>query len=263
MIIALALLNIQLTYAQIEFVIIVPSYNNERFYFRNLDSIVNQKVDVPFEVIYINDCSTDRTGELVDKFVKEFKLGSLVKVIHNKERVGALENLYNAIHDCPDHKIIVTIDGDDFLAHDRVLERVKKEYLNSNVWLTYGQFMYYPEGIVGCEALPKNIIESLGFRTYKFVTSHLRTFKAGLFKKIKKDDLLYGGKFYQMAWDLAFMHPMLEMASKGHIAFIPDILYIYNHHNPLSDHNVNKKLQLDLTWHISSKEKYQPLEESI
>jgi len=31
-------------------------------------------------------------------------------------------------------------------------------------------------------------------------------------KKIAKEDLMYEGKFFEMAWDLAFMFPMLEMA---------------------------------------------------
>jgi hypothetical protein len=42
----------------------------------------------------------------------------------------------------------------------------------------------------------------------------------GLFKKIKKEDLLYEGEFVLMSWDIAMMFPMLEMESKGHIAFI-------------------------------------------
>src|SRR5437879_6159504 len=53
----------------VDFVIIVPSYNNEKYCFRNLDSIINQKTNATFRVLYIDDNSTDATGLLVDAYV--------------------------------------------------------------------------------------------------------------------------------------------------------------------------------------------------
>ena len=246
----------------IEFVVIIPSFNNENHYLRNLESIVNQQVDAIFEVIYINDCSTDRTGMLVDAFVKERHLEDKVKVIHNTYPMGnALGNLYNVIHTCADHKIIVNLDGDDWLAHDKVLARVAKEYEDPNVWMTYGQFMWYPLNTIGfCAELPQWVMDTNSFKQYNFVTTHLRTFKAGLFKRIKKEDLLYKGEFYPSAGDLAWIFPLLEMASKGHIRFIPDVLYYYNCHNPLCDHNKDYSLQRALTYEIYAKKPYEPLD---
>ena len=245
----------------IEFVVVITSYNNEKFYERNLDTLVNQKLEWPYEVVYVNDCSHDRTGPLVDEYIKEHKLENLVRVIHNEQNVGALENLYNVIHACPDHKIIVTIDGDDFTAGDHILARIAKEYEDENTWMTYGQLAYYPENCGSfCEEIPAWVKETNSFRQYKWVTSQPRTFRAGLFKRIKKEDLLYEGKFYPMAWDLAIMYPMLEMAAKGHIRFIPDVLYYYNHHNPISDHNKNKDLQMKMTMDVVNKKPYKALE---
>lgn len=250
---------IPIAYANIEFVIIVPSYNNQLFYIKNLDSIVNQKTQSPYEIIYINDCSTDQTGQLVEEYIKEHKLLSLIKVIHNKTKVGQLENVYNAVHSCPDYKIIVIVDGDDFLAHDHVLARLEREYQNPQIWLTYGQYECYPSGEKGgCGPFPKHILKSNKFRKHQWVTSHLRTFKAALFKKIRKQDLLYKQKFFPMCTDLATMFPMLEMASKGHIKFIPDILYLYNTENPLSCHRKNTSLQMYLTKLIRAKKPYKP-----
>ncbi len=47
------------------------------------------------------------------------------------------------------------------------------------------------------------------------MTSALRTFKYKLWKNIKEEDLKNReGKFYEAAWDLAFMFPMFEMAGE-------------------------------------------------
>ena len=246
----------------VEFVIVIPSYNNERYCIQNLESVLNQEVDAPFEVIYINDCSTDATGSLVDEFLHTHPLKDKVKVIHNAQRVGtSLGNLYYAIHTCADHKIIVNLDGDDYLAHSGVLARLKQEYDDPSVWVTYGQFIWYPQNYPGfCREIPQWVLDSNSIRKYDFVTTHLRTFKAGLFKRIKKEDLLYNGEFYPMAGDMAWIYPILEMASKGHIRFIPDVLYLYNHENPISDHNKNVDLQMSLTYEIIAKPPYEPLD---
>lgn len=245
---------------QPELVVLVTSYNNEKFFYRNLDSIVHQKLDIPFRVIYVDDCSTDKTGVLVDSYIRTHGCESFCTVIHNEKRRGsALANQYAVIQTLPDNVIVVLVDGDDFLAHDRVLERVVKEYKNKNVWMTYGQMIYYPEGGVLCEECSQEVLDNNSFREQRWVTSHLRTCYAGLFKRIRKEDLLHEGDFFPTGGDFAFMYPMLEMASRGHIAFIPDVLYVYNHHNPISDHHKDLDLQIWLSCVIRDMPKYDPI----
>ncbi len=254
--------SFSLSVCGIEFVVIVPSYNNERYVYRNLDSIVHQKLDFPFEVIYINDCSTDRTGEFVDIYIKKNELASSITVIHNEKRVGSLANLHRVIHQCSDHKVIVVVDGDDWFSQDKVLKRLASEYQDSNVWMTYGQYIYYPEGEIGvCAPIPHYVTESNSFRKYDWVTSHLKTFYAALFKCIRLDDLKYKGAFFPMANDVAMMLPMLEMASCGHIRFIPDVLYVYNHSNPLSNHNIDRSKQVQLAGVTVARKPYEPLDQ--
>lgn len=239
--------------------VVITSYNNEEFYYRNLDSLWHQKVSVPMHITYVNDASTDNTGACVDRYKDEHDMHGMMTVIHNTTRVGMLENLYNTIHSLPDHVIVVRVDGDDFLAHDNVLERVVQEYQNKSVWFTYSRMIYYPEGWVFCEPLPQEVMQQNTFREYRWVTSHLHTFYAGLFKKIAFEDFMYNGKSFKMAGDLAFVYPLLELASQGHISFIPDVLYVYNHHNPISDHNVDFFYQTTLAHAIRSRHRYAPL----
>ncbi len=243
----------------VKVVVVIPSYNNEQWYKKNLDSVVKQDYS-HLEIIYVNDCSNDKTGELVDDYVRSNNLEHKVKVIHNAHRCGALSNLYSVIHTVADNKIIVCVDGDDELVTNQALNRIAREYQDDTIWLTYGQYYSYPSKIVGvCRPILEYIYTRNAFRSYKFVASHVRTFYAGLFKKIKKEDLLWRGNFYPMAWDLAIMLPMLEMASKKHFKFIPDILYKYNQANPINDYKVNCNFLLDLEKQIRAKKKYKPL----
>lgn len=244
----------------VKITVIIPSYNNEKWYRGNLDSILKQEYD-NFEVIYINDCSTDNTQVLVEEYIKQSTNKHRIKLINNPSRKGALNNLYDAIHSCPDNEVIVTVDGDDMLSSAKVLDRIAQEYSDGITWLTYGQYVTYPGKLLGCcEDFPESVYKNNAFRACSWRSSHLRTFYAGLFKHIKKEDLLYKNKFFPMAWDLAFMFPMLEMSSKGHFKYIKDILYVYNQNNPLNDFRVDNKQQLYLEHIIRSKKPYVPLD---
>ena len=233
------------------FVIIIPSFNNSAYCERNLFSVLTQKYN-NYRVIYIDDHSQDDTYDIIAAMLKANPEGHRVQLIRNEKNKGALDNLYHAIHSCKDNEIIVTVDGDDFLAHEFVLTKLNKIYANQKVWMTYGNYLDYPSFVqkpLICEKIPKKIVQNRSYRKHKWMATHLRTFYAALFKKIKLNDLLYEGHFLPMAWDLAFMIPMLEM-SGTHAVFVRDVLYLYNRKNPISDHIINFELQNKCSDHV-------------
>ncbi|MBA3752405.1 glycosyltransferase family 2 protein [Candidatus Dependentiae bacterium] len=254
------------------FVLLVTSYNNEKYVERNLRSLLYQRSSTPYKIIYVNDCSTDNTGKLVDEFVARHSLSpDFIEVLHNEKRVGAaLENIYNVVHSrIADDEIVVSIDGDDMLAHKGVLQRLEKAYANPEIWMTFGRFVVIPSGEfwMQCSSYPPEVIYSRTFRQSPNVPSHLKTFKAGLFKKIKKEDLCGpDGSFFTKAGDMAFMFPMLEMCAPSsdvacnHSAFIEDtVLYMYNADTGLNDHYIGREEQIKLDLFIRSKKTYKPL----
>lgn len=242
-----------------EIVVIIPSYNNIAWYERNLDSILNQAYD-NWSVIYIDDCSCDGTGNAVHKYLYDHQSTHTITLIRNEQRRGALYNLYHAIHGCADNAIIVTLDGDDWFANNRVLEHINTVYNDPNVWMTYGTYQIYPDGTLGSwHAIDQAVIDANAFRKSRWVTSHLRTFYATLFKRIALDDLMHQGAFFQVTWDMAFMFPMLEMAG-CHSRHIPHVLYVYNQSNPINDYKVRLPLVLATDKLIRAKSRYEPLE---
>jgi len=233
------------------FAIVIPSYNNLNWYKKNLESVLEQNYS-NFRVLYIDDASTDGMSGKVQEYLQQKDLTRRVEYIRNSSNQGAMANLYHAIHRCADNEIVVVLDGDDWLAHDGVLTRLNEFYANPEVWLTYGNYVEYPsyKKIDNCsKQIPPKIVKDNSFRSYKWSASHLRTFYAGLFKKIALQDLLLDGKFYESTYDLACMFPMLEMAGP-HAQFVKDVLCIYNRQNPLNDDKVRFEKQQALNHHI-------------
>lgn len=231
-------------------VAITASYNNEKWCENNLNSILYQNYE-NFRVIYIEDHSTDQTLQKVKELIEHHPRGNKVQLVANDVRKGALENQYDAIHQCDDQTIICIVDGDDWLAHSDVFKRINEIYQDETIWLTYGQFKEYPTGEPGfCVQIPEEFVKGNRFRDFTHIPSHLRTFYAGLFKKIKKEHLMLNGSFFEMNADIAAMFPMIEMARKGHFKFIDEVLLIYNGENELNDHKVSKTLQRELDLYI-------------
>ncbi len=243
------------------FVIVIASYNNSAYCKKNIASVLDQNY-TNYRVIYIDDCSPDDTYAKVSALIAESPFASRFSVTRNESNQGALANLYRAIHSCKDEEIVVVLDGDDYLAHENVLNVLNKNYADSDVWMTYGNYLDYPTFQLKnkiCMEVPPKVVGNNSFRSAEWSASHLRTFYASLFKKIRLSDLLYEGKFFSMAADLACGYPLLEMAGV-HSRFIPDVLYLYNRANPINDHKKNVDLQRNLGNHIKKLPRYAPLE---
>lgn len=246
------------------FVIVVASYNNADWVEKNLRSIFEQKYD-NYRVIYINDASKDATFAKVKKCIAKYEQWHRVELIHNEFNRGAAANIYRAVHSCLDEEIVVLLDGDDWFPHEHVLERLNEAYADPAVWLTYGSYVEYPSYSYTVanfsQELPMKVIEKNSVRAFTkqhWYLSHLRTFYSSLFKKIKVADLLYEGKYFDAAYDLAFMLPMVEMAG-SHTHFMKEILCIYNRTSNFKESKIRAKRQQQISKYILDMPCYSPL----
>ncbi len=255
---AASVIGVESSLPEKKLVVLITSYNNQRWVVKNLMSVASQKYS-NYRVIYVNDCSTDDTDKLVEDFSKKFPKLIDFKYIKNEKRVGALANIYYAVHSCEDDEVVVSLDGDDWFASSTVLQQINSAYSTQDIWLTHGSLIEYPnESSLWSIPIPSEVINSHSFRKYR-CPSHLRTFYTWLFKLIQQDDLLYEGQFCPMAWDQAMMFPMIEMAGERHL-FMTQILYVYNVANAINDNKVNQQLQNDIEAYIRAKTPYQRLD---
>ena len=239
------------------FKIIIPLYNVEEWISTTIASVRAQTYK-NFQCILLNDISTDNTREVIEKAIEG---DDRFLLVNNTEKAYALKNIYDGIRlSNPDAEdIVVTLDGDDWLANASVLSYLNDFYNEEGCWLTYGSYVEYPSMLRGkfARQIPQAIVDTSLYRISEWMSSHLRTFKVHLWNRIKVEDLKDSeGKFYQMTWDLSFMFPMLEMSGNRH-RFIERPLYVYNRTNPLNDDKVNHHLQLRLEKEIRAKPQYQ------
>jgi len=250
--------------SDIKIKIVVPTFNTEHWIARCLNSIAIQKYN-NWECVIINDASFDKTKQIIDSldFVKN---DPRFTVVHNKKNVKALANIVNGFNilNCKEEpeSVLMAIDGDDFLFSGLSLDIVNQAYKGYNPLLTYGNHIHHPTGgQSNCQIIPKEIHENNKYREYKFVTSHLRTFKSKLWYNIKDQDLKDEDRnYFSVGWDVAFMMPMLEM-SRERTLFIPNVLYCYNRFNPISDDQIRQSDQHRVEMLVRKKQRYERYED--
>lgn len=91
--------------------IICITYNHEKMIERALLGFVNQKINFPFEAIVADDCSTDNTPSIIQKYAKEYP--TIIKPILRDKNIGSLPNYRDAVSKATG-QYLATCDGDDY-----------------------------------------------------------------------------------------------------------------------------------------------------
>ncbi len=117
--------------------VIVPVYNVEPYLKRCVDSILNQTYK-DFELILVDDGSTDRSGEICDEYKKS---DDRVKIMH-KENAGISDARNKGIEEAfkSSSEWITFVDSDDFI-HPETFERLLSANVKNGTDLSICEFM--------------------------------------------------------------------------------------------------------------------------
>lgn len=220
-----------------------------------IKSVLRQEVEedtLKLKFTIVDDASTDRTLNEIPMLFFAHHNG--YNVISNKHRVGALANIYNAVHSMDDDEIVLQVDADDMLVHDQAIAKIH------HVFELYPETWFLHAGYSNTDGSPSRAAAyaSGDFRNEPFSCVGLRAFKAGLFKKIRREDLEIGGFWQTSSWDVAMCLPMMEMAGIERIKFIPDVLYSYRIHEK-NDRAVDERFQQFCYWVSKQRDPYNRL----
>jgi len=120
------------------------TYNHEKYIAACLDSVVKQLVDFDWEIIVSDDCSKDRTPEIVSAYA--LKYPNLVKPILRKSNLGLVKNAISTIEACTG-QYIALMEGDDYWIDDSKLQ-MQADYLDKNPDCAFcftNQFTFFEE----------------------------------------------------------------------------------------------------------------------
>ena len=109
----------------------IITYNHHHFLREAIESVLEQKVDFPYEIIIGDDCSNDGTQEIIKDYEKKYpnKIFGIYHPRRYNEIPGRTNNMTN-LYACRG-KYIAMLDGDDkWLSKDKLQRQV--DFLEAN-----------------------------------------------------------------------------------------------------------------------------------
>ena len=121
--------------------ICIPVLNMEKYLERALLSIINQSFQ-DFEIVIVNDNSTDNSLKIINKFQSEDKR---IRLINHSQNLGVYSSRVDAILNAKG-KYIIVMDPDDMLLNPNLFELLYKSNLKNNFDIIEFSVKYQDEG---------------------------------------------------------------------------------------------------------------------
>lgn len=222
--------------------IIIPMFNVENYICTCLDSVVNQKTNYLYEIIIIDDGSTDNTLRMAEAFISNKECNTTILSQENNGQSSAR----NMGIDCSSGEYLMFLDADDILLPNAVdgLLRAAKQ---SKSDIAEGSFVRFYDKITKemiCDSKGKNHIES-SFYNARFVLSTYgyswgKVYSRELWRTLRYPE----GYIFE---DVITKFILRRKANQ--VTFIDDVVYGYRMNNPSSSsHNAKNMKKLDSVW---------------
>lgn len=114
--------------SEVKVSVMMVTYNHEKYLEQAILSVINQNTDFKYELLIGEDCSTDQTRKIAEKY--QMMYPEIVKLITHNKNVGPLKNEADLRRRCRGQYIAV-LEGDDYWTNPEKLKR-QAEFLDSH-----------------------------------------------------------------------------------------------------------------------------------
>jgi len=116
--------------------VIIPVFNREKTVADAVKSALGQKANFKFNVIVVNNHSTDRTGEILD----ELKAGNLIQIVPERTDLGIGGCWNEAINSSFCGKFAVQLDSDDLYSSPKTLQKIVDAFYKQKAAMIIGSY---------------------------------------------------------------------------------------------------------------------------
>lgn len=116
--------------------VIIPVFNREKTVADAVKSALGQKANFKFNVIVVNNHSTDRTGEILD----ELKADSMIQIVPERTDLGIGGCWNEAINSSFCGKFAVQLDSDDLYSSPKTLQKIVDAFYKQKAAMIIGSY---------------------------------------------------------------------------------------------------------------------------
>ncbi len=226
-----------------EISVVIPVFNSEKYIKQCIDSVLKQ-IYCGFEIIIVDDGSTDNSGSICDEFAKEH---SFIKVIHQKNKGQSAAR--NAGVRAAKSDLLCFIDSDD-IVHPDMLRAMYAEYKKGGV------------GAVTCERISGAEPEESFFDSVAAEAERIKTDESALLKLYRDKSTVYWTLFPCLIKKSIYeIYPLEEgrimednavtckwLVESGCVSVLHAPLYFYRDNPEGTMHSAFSEKRLDFLW---------------
>ena len=116
--------------------VIIPVFNREKTVADAVKSALGQKANFKFNVIVVNNHSTDRTGKILD----ELKADNLIQIVPERTDLGIGGCWNEAINSSFCGKFVVQLDSDDLYSSPKTLQKIVDAFYTQKAAMIIGSY---------------------------------------------------------------------------------------------------------------------------
>lgn len=122
--------------------VVVSCYKQEAYIAECLNSILMQEVNFNYELIVADDCSPDKTRDVIEQFYNKYP--EKMKLLFQEVNVGAARN-YIAVHNLAKGEYVAHFDGDDVMLPGKLQAQVDVMEANPHCQIVFHRARYFSD----------------------------------------------------------------------------------------------------------------------
>lgn len=208
--------------------VIVPIYNHEKYLVKTFDGILMQETDFKFRVIASDDCSTDGTRAIMQRYAEKYP--DIIFPTYHPKNMGALANGYSILSKVTS-KYVAVCDGDDYWTDKHKLQK-QISFLEANPDFTvcFGKVDIIDE--LGLNLPPERFFPPLSKDVYTiedFITTDMHLIPTPTL--VYRNELPHPIPEYYLSIFSADAFIIMIELDKGKAKFMDETMAVYRNHS--------------------------------
>lgn len=213
------------------------TYNHEKYISKALDSILSQIVNFRYEIVIGEDCSKDKTRQILLEYSNKFP--AIINLILHEHNVGASQNQFITLNACRG-KYIAICEGDDYWIDQYKLQKqIDFMELNPSYSLVYGKVSIFNNE--KNRFLKVFFGKECGGVTGLIVNGNTIPTLTTLFRRDLYIEYINAGI---LKWKMGDFPLWIFLASKGDVFFMDEVFGVYRRSSGTASNPISTKARI-------------------
>lgn len=207
---------------------IIPVYNSEKFIQKCIESLVRQETKYEYEIILIDDGSTDASSSIIDEYAKRI---SYVHAYHQKNKGISVTRNRGITYARGEY--IAFIDNDDFVSQYYVEILLNRAYEKDADMVKCGHYRW--------DVDKNSIMSTVKYNDASYdsdMGKKVLDYKGFVWEGITKRSIWETYRFPEGYWYEDMITRFVLMRKSKQIEIVEDVLYYYSIHSTNASRNV-------------------------